>query len=92
MHYTAKGGRETAHEVDRLGDGGLHVVSGTVKGIDRGARTIAIETGKGATETFYLTADSARSTATGTDKAATVTAYYVDDAGRKTIHVIERTF
>ncbi|WP_052200182.1 hypothetical protein [Terriglobus sp. TAA 43] len=96
VHYTAKGGRETAHEIDRLGDKGLHEIKGTVKGVDHGAHTITIDTGKGTLDTLRLTGDAtddaARATGKGTEKAAKVTAYYTVDAGQKTAHFVERAF
>jgi len=96
VHYTAVGGRETAHEIDRLGEGGLKVIKGTVKHVDHGARTVSIDTGKGAVDTLHLTVDAtkdtARATAKGADKAAKVTVYYSEVAGKKTAHFIERTF
>ena len=58
VRYTAKGSRETAHEIDRLGDGGLKVAKGTIKDVDHGTRTIAIDTGKGAVETATVSASA----------------------------------
>ena len=96
VRYTAKGSRETAHEIDRLGDGGLKIAQGTIKDVDHGTRTIAIDTGKGAVETLRMTGDAtrdaARDTAKGTEKAAKVTVYYTEDAGKKTAHFIEKAF
>lgn len=96
VHYTAKGGRESAHEIDRLGDKGLHEVKGTLKHVDHRAHTITIDIGKGTVDTLRLTGDAtddaARATGRGTENAAKVTAYYTVDAGQKTAHFVERAF
>lgn len=56
VHYTLDGGRETAHEIDSLGDGGLKVIRGTVTHVDRGTRRLSIATAEGTVETVHLTA------------------------------------
>jgi VCBS repeat-containing protein len=93
VHYTAKGSRETAHEVDVVGDGGLKVAKGTVTGIDRGSKCLAIRTADGADETFKLTGravdDSGKGIANGAEKSAHVTVYYTEDAGKKIAHIFE---
>jgi hypothetical protein len=94
VHYTAAGGRDTAHEFDKLGDGGLKVIKGTVKHVDRATRKVSIATDEGTVETFHLTlaATGDATTAIGHDtaKTAKVPLYYTEDAGRKTGHFIER--
>lgn len=94
VHYTVAGGRETAHEIDKIGDGGLKVMHGTVTHVDRGARKISIATEDGTVETVRLTAnatdDAAKATAKGTVKAAKVSVYYTEKAGEKTAHFIEK--
>jgi len=93
VHYSVKAGRETADEIDRIGDGGLDVAKGTVTHVDKAGKTISIKTADGAEKTFSVTAraskDVALKTADGADKAAKVTAYYSEDAGKKIIHFIE---
>jgi len=93
VHYTAKGSRETAHEIDVVGDGGLKVAKGTVTGIDRGSKFLAIKTADGADETFKLTGravdDSGKGIAKGAEKSAHVTVYYTEDAGKKIAHFFE---
>ena len=90
VHYTVKGTVKTANEFDRLGKDGLHATEGTVKAIDRGAKTITVKTADGAEATYHFTADVAAETgkdvATGTEKAAKVTVYYTEEAGRKVVH------
>lgn len=94
VHYTVHGGRETAHEIDNLGDGGLKVIHGTVTHIDRGTRRLSIATADGTVETVHLTAratdDAARATAKGTAKGVKVSIYYTEKAGEKTAHFITK--
>ncbi len=93
IHYTVSGSRETAHEVDLLGDRCLMATKGTVTEIDRGSKVVAIKTADGTKETFHLTErasiDSGKDVAKGTDKATTVTVYYTEDAGKKIAHFLE---
>ena len=42
VHYTVKGGRETADEVDHIGKDGMKATEGTISHIDRGAKTLEI--------------------------------------------------
>jgi hypothetical protein len=96
VHYTVVGGKETTHEIDKLGDDGLKATEGTVTGIDRGAKTVAVKTADGTVETFRLTDRAAKDTgkdvAAGTEKAAKVTVYYTEKAGVKTAHFVEKVF
>ncbi|QHN03637.1 hypothetical protein FTO74_09850 [Granulicella sp. WH15] len=93
VHYTAKGSRETAHEVDVVGDGGLKVTEGTVTGIDRGSKFLAVKTADGTVETFKLSGravdDGGKGVAKGAEKSAHVTVYYTEDAGKKIAHFFE---
>jgi Cu/Ag efflux protein CusF len=93
VHYTAVGGRETAHEVDVIGDDGLKVTKGTVTRIDRGSKLIAVKTEDGSEETFHLTEraakDSGKDTGRAIDKSAKVTVYYTEDTGKKIAHFFE---
>jgi hypothetical protein len=95
-HYTVSGGKETAHEIDKIGDDGLKATDGTVSHIDRGAKTIAVKTADGSEETFHLTDRAAKDTgkdvAAGADKSAKVTVYYTEKAGVKTAHFVKSVF
>jgi hypothetical protein len=96
VHYTVAGGKETAHEIDKIGDDGLKTTDGTVSHMDRGAKTIAVKTADGTEETFHLTDRAAKDTgkdvAEGADKSAKVTVYYTEKAGVKTAHFIKTVF
>jgi hypothetical protein len=89
-HYTVKGTEETADEFDRVGKDGLHVAEGTVKKVDRGAKTITVKTADGAEQTYHFTAHLAKETgdetAKAVEKAGKVTVYYSEEAGRKVAH------
>src|SRR5579872_3163739 len=90
VHYTAKGGKETAQEVDRMGEGGLKVSEGTVTHLDRGAKTLAVKTADGTEETYHMAdhaaKDAGKDIAAGAEKSAKVTVYYTEEAGRKVAH------
>lgn len=92
VHYTSAGGKDTAHEIDRIGDDGLKATEGTVSHVDRGAKTIAVKTADGSEQTFHLTADAAKDTGKDVDKAGKVTVYYTEKAGTKTAHFIRAAF
>jgi hypothetical protein len=96
VHYTVVGGKETAHEIDRIGDDGLKATDGTVSHMDRGAKTIAVKTADGSEETFRMTDRAAKDTgkdvAEGADKSAKVTVYYTEKAGVKTAHFVKSIF
>jgi hypothetical protein len=96
VHYTVVGGKETAHEVDRIGDDGLKATDGTVSHVDRGAKTIAVKTADGTEQTFHMTDRAAKDTgkdiAEGADKSAKVTVYYTEKAGVKTAHFVKSIF
>ncbi len=93
VHYTGEGGKETAHEVVVIGRDGLKASKGTVVGIDRGSKFLAIKTADGGKETFKLSdraaVDSGKGIAKGTVKTAKVTVYYTEDAGKKIAHFFE---
>jgi hypothetical protein len=96
VHYTVVGGKETAHEIDKIGDDGLKATDGTVSHIDRGTKTIAVKTADGSEQTFHMTDRAAKDTgkdiAEGADKSAKVTVYYTEKAGVKTAHFVKSIF
>ena len=92
VHYTAKGGQETAEEVDRIGRDGMKVTEGTISHIDRGAKTVAIKTADGAETTYRLADHAAKDTGKGTEKAGKVTVYYTEEGGHKVAHFLKQAF
>jgi hypothetical protein len=94
VHYTVDGGKESAHEIDRLGGDGLKVSRGTVSDVDRDGKKISIKSADGTEQTFDLADNAAKDTGKdigkGTDKTAKVTVYYTEDAGRKTAHFVKK--
>jgi hypothetical protein len=96
VHYTVVDGKETAHEIDKIGDDGLKATDGTVSHIDWGAKTIAVKTADGSEQTFHMTDRAAKDTgkdiAEGADKSAKVTVYYTEKAGVKTAHFVKSIF
>jgi hypothetical protein len=94
VHYTAEGGKETADEVDRIGDDGLRAVKVTAPHLDRGAKTVSVKTADGAKETFPVTGRAAEEIGKGvakpTEDTAKETVYFTDEAGHKVVHFFER--
>jgi hypothetical protein len=92
-HYTKRESEDTAVEIDKVGQGGLKAVRGTVTEIDRGGRKLVVDTGTGAKETFELTGraseDTGKDVAKGTAKGSNVAVYYTEDAGKKVAHFFE---
>ncbi len=94
VHYTAQGGKETAEEVDRLGEGGLKTAEGTVTHIDRGAKTVAVKTADGTEQAFRMTdhaaEDAGKDVSAGAGKTGKVTVYYTERAGHKIAHFFKK--
>ena len=94
VHYTAKGTEKTAHEIDRLGKDGMKATEGTVKKIDRGAKTLTVKTADGVEETFHIAdravRDTAKGVGEGTEKAAKMTVYYTEEGGKKVAHFFKK--
>ena len=95
VHYATKGSVDIAEEIDHIGKGGLKVSEGTVKKIDRDARTITIATADGAEETYRLTARAARDTGKDIEKdakkSAKVAVYYSQEGSAKVAHFFKST-
>jgi hypothetical protein len=96
VHYTTKGTEKTTDEIDDIGKNGLQTAEGTVKSIDRGARTITLKTAAGAEETYHLADRAARDTGKdigeGAETSGKVTVYYSEEAGHKVAHFFKRAF
>ncbi|MCU1305331.1 MAG: hypothetical protein JWN45_26 [Acidobacteriaceae bacterium] len=96
VHYSTKGTEDTAEEIDHVGKGGMKVTEGTVKGIDRGAKTIAVKTADGTEETFRLTdhaaKDAGKGIGEGAEKTGKVTVYYTEQGGEKVAHFFKKVF
>jgi hypothetical protein len=90
VHYTTRGGQETAEEIDRVGDAGVKTAEGTISHIDRAGKSLVVKTADGTEETYRLTdraaKDAGKEIAEGSEKSAKVTVYYMQDAGHKVAH------
>jgi len=91
VHYTAKGGKETAEELDHIGKDGMKVTEGTISHIDRGAKTVAIKTADGAETTYRLADHAAKDTGKGVEKSGKVTVYYTEEGGHKVAHFVKQS-
>jgi hypothetical protein len=94
VHYTESGGKETAEEVDKIGEDGLKGAKVTVTHVDRAAKTVSVETADGTKETYRLTEHAADEVgdevAKGSEHAARGTVYFSEEAGHKVVHFFER--
>jgi hypothetical protein len=94
VHYTAKAGKQTALEVDRLDGKGLKTIEGVVTRVDRVGRQMTIRLADGTTQTLRLTAraatDVGRDVDSGAVDATRVVIYYADDAGQQVAHYFKR--
>ena len=91
VHYTAKGGQETAEELDHIGKDGMKVTEGTISHIDRGAKTVAIKTADGAETTYRLADHAAKDAGKGVEKSGKVTVYYTEEGGHKVAHFVKES-
>jgi Cu/Ag efflux protein CusF len=87
VHYTDRGTEKSAEEIDRIGESGLKAGKGTVKNIDRDAKTITLQTEDGAEDTYQLSEHAAKDVGTDTGeigrKSEKATVYYTEEAGYK---------
>ena len=94
IHYTVEGGRQSASEIDIVGDEGLKTTEGRVVRVDRGRKEITVRFDDGRTEVLRLTDRAAAEAGEDLEKAAGQTArvvvYYEDEHGRKVAHYFKR--
>lgn len=86
VHYVVNGDTKTAVEIDRVGDGGLTVVEGTVVGIDRTSRKLTVQLADDSWVTFRLTDRAAHDVGKDVAKSTRVIVYYADDGGNPVAH------
>jgi len=93
-HSTKRGTKDTALEVDRVGDNGLKRTEGTVKQLDRSGKKLVIESADGTEHTFRLTdhaaTDAGKEVASGTEKGTKVAIYSTEEAGKSVAHFFEK--
>jgi hypothetical protein len=93
-HSTEHGGEDTAVEVDKVGDNGLHRTEGTIKDFDRASKKLVVETADGTDHTFQLTghaaADAGKDIGAGTAKGTKVVVYSTETSGKKIAHFFEK--
>lgn len=93
-HSSERGGQDTALEVDKIGDNGLHKTEGTVKEFDRSSKKLVVETADGTDHTFQLTshaaADAGKDIAADTAKGTKVVVYSTESSGKKVAHFFEK--
>lgn len=91
VKYTGEGADATATSFKYVGKGTVKASEGTVTKVDEAAKTVSIQTAKGAEEVYHYTdvatVDSAKGVAKGTEKGAKVTVYYTEEGGKKVAHL-----
>jgi hypothetical protein len=86
VHYIFKGDTKTALEIDRIGDGGLAVIDGTVTAVDRVGRTLTIRLADDREVTLRLTERAARDVGKDVRDKSRVVVYYTDQDGDELAH------
>jgi hypothetical protein len=89
-HSTKRGTEDTAMEVDKVGDDGLHKTEGTVKEVDRGGKKLVIKTADGTEHTFELTGHAAADAGKGVAAGSKVVVYSTEASGKKVAHFFEK--
>ena len=93
-HSTKRGTKDTAVEVDKVGDSGLKRIEGTIKEVDRGGKKLVIESADGTEHAFALTrhatTDAAKDVAAGAEKGTKVAVYSTESAGKSVAHFFEK--
>jgi hypothetical protein len=93
-HSTKRGTKDTAVEVDKVGDTGLKRTDGTIKEIDRSGRKLVIESADGTEHAFKLTThaatDGGRDVTASTEKGTKVAIYSTEEAGESIAHFFEK--
>lgn len=93
-HSTVRGTKDTALEIDKVGDGGLKRTEGTVKEIDRQGKKLVIESSDGTEWAFKLTnhaaTDAGKDVAGRTEKGTKIAVYSTGKAGHSVVHFFER--
>lgn len=93
-HSTKRGAKDTAVEVDKVGDTGLKRTEGTIKQVDRRGKKLMIETADGTEHAFTLTShaadDAGKDLAASAEKGTKVAIYSTEDAGKSVAHFFEK--
>jgi hypothetical protein len=93
VHYTAAGTIENAIEIDNIGPDGLKSMEATITHIDRGEKSLTVQTADGSNQTFHISDSTARYAAEqcdqGTASSLKVTLYY---SGHKEGHAVAHYF
>jgi len=93
-HSTMRGAKDTAVEVDKVGDTGLKRTEGTIKEVDRGGKKLVVESADGSEHAFRLTThaadDAGKDLASGAEKGTKVAIYSTEDAGKSVAHFFEK--
>jgi hypothetical protein len=90
VHYVVDGEKKTALEIDRVGDGGLSLVEGTLQRVDRAAKTLTIQLDDDSTVTLRLTDRAAKDVGKDVASSDRVVVYYADESGERVAHFFKR--
>jgi hypothetical protein len=103
VHYTVEGAEKTADSFRYLGAEIPQVAKGTVTGVDKAGRTIAVKTAAGAVESFHLSEqcvlDMGKGVAEGSEAVGravkdggNVTVHYTVEGSKKVAHLVKQAF
>jgi len=90
VHYVVKGDKKTAVEIDRVGDGGLSLMEGTVQHVDRMRKTLTIRLADDSTLALRLTDRAANHLDRDIASTDRVIVYYADESGERVAHYFKK--
>ena len=91
-HYTAAGTAENAVEIDNIGPDGLKTMQGTITHIDRGEKSLTVQTADGSNQTFYVSDSTARYAAEQFDQGTSPLKVILYYSGHKESHPVAHFF
>ena len=90
VQYVVEEGKETAVEIDRIGDGGFKSAEATVTNIDRAAKTMTVKLADDSSMTLRLTDHAAHHVGHDIETRTKAVVYYADDGGEWVAHYFKR--
>ena len=90
VHYIDADAKKTAVEIDRIGDGGLHVAEGEIVGIDRAARQLIVELPDDTWITLRMTDRAAHDVGKELATRTRVVVYYANENGALAAHYFKK--
>ncbi len=91
-HYTSTGTVENAVEIDNIGPDGLKTMQATITHIDRGEKSLTVQTADGSNQTFHMSDSTARYAAEQFDQGTGPLNVFLYYSGHKEGHPVAHYF